>query len=60
MFQAVRELSVAAFCQAPSQEKLMREWVRVERILGTMGSLIKTNIVFFVIFIFLLVGMRIY
>jgi hypothetical protein len=57
MFQAVRELSVAAFCKAPPQEKqIIRNTVRVERILGTMDSLVKINIVLLIISIFLLAG----
>ena len=55
MFQAVRELSVAAFCKTPPQEKqIIRNTVRVERILGTMDSLVKINIVLLIISIFLL------
>ena len=57
MFQVVRELSVAAFCKAPPQEKqIIRNTVRVERIRGTMDSLIKINIVLLILSIFLLVG----
>ena len=57
MFQAVRELSVAAACKAPPQEKqIIRNTVRAERILGTMDSLVKINIVLLIISIFLLAG----
>jgi len=57
MFQAVRELSVAAFCKTPPQKKqIIRNTVRVERILGTMDSLVKINIALLIISIFLLAG----
>jgi hypothetical protein len=61
MFQAVRELSVAAFCKTPPREKqIIRNTVRVERILGVMNFLVKINIVLLIISISLLAGIHNY
>ena len=61
MFQAVRELSVAAFCKTPPREKqIIRNTVRVERMLGVMNFLVKIHIVLLIISISLLAGIHNY